>query len=98
MTEEPNYTYVKGQGWVVQPDEPAETMIVYGRNGKPVRLEMRWPKDGEMFIVGLPGWSIEQYARHIMNYSWDVGETRPHRESIGMPSVCTITALRPGTE
>jgi hypothetical protein len=46
---EPEYTYIKGQGWVIEPPT-----IVTTRDGFKVKLEFRKPVNGELFFCGYP--------------------------------------------
>lgn len=47
MEAEPEYKYVRGQGWVVGPY--VDTFTGTSRNGESWRIEVRYPRKGEIW-------------------------------------------------
>lgn len=75
MNNEPTYEYVKGQGWVIQPND---NHIITMQCGTRVRLESRPPKSGESYDCGgigecwgkqsAPNW--ENWVKHFAKRSY----------------------------
>ena len=75
MTPEPEYTFIKGQGWVVRKCRTVETETRDGL-GKIIIMD-RVPEKGEPFICCLPEWvkddqvELEQLIYHCSSFNLD---------------------------
>lgn len=63
MTEEPFYVFVRGQGWIPEPD--AETYTGTTRKGERITLIKRAPKIGER------GWWVNHNHTLVQAFDWD---------------------------
>ena len=76
---EPTYTYVKGQGWILETFESVEATM---RDGTRVRLEARNPTHGECFLrsmswLGADGKpEMHNFKDCLVRYYSDLDELR----------------------
>ena len=61
------YTYIKGQGWVVEPDVVFHERVVAGVR---IRFEERIPQVGEYFFSMPAGWSAKRFLYGIGEHAF----------------------------
>ena len=72
MTDEPEYTFIKGQGWVIQ----KFPFYVFSHSGRTFILEQRTPKPGENYLDVDLTTEIEHSAKIICRYQDTPGDYR----------------------
>lgn len=88
-TDEPTYTFVKGQGWIPRIEDYIECLD--STKTRRVRIINKRPESGEWYIHGLVGWTLEDYAVHASQFSW--ARAMPWTEYSGRPDERIMTVV-----
>lgn len=75
MTE-PNYVFVKGEGWV---PVSYESHTIVNRTGQTVRYELREPKEGEIFMHCNDPWNAKRWGEWVYQSSHVFKNSESHR-------------------